>query len=140
MSIHYPIDPAINNNGTPIFIARPTFIDMDGHDLPDPVLNRTEYVGKKLDFVTLPNSPPPEDKIRKTIKKLRHALGLADKKEKLNPQGILTNPDPVTLRNEPFFERGFVYLPIGSNPYCYYHPQNAPDIIYNFKGEPPAIT
>jgi hypothetical protein len=38
-------------------------------------------------------------------------------------------------------ERGFVYFNLnGGDSWAYYHPENNPDFIYNFKGEPAYLT
>lgn len=48
----------------------------------------------------------------------------------------LENPDPCQITGKRV-ERGFVYLNLnGGDSWGYYHPENNPTFIYNFKGEP----
>jgi hypothetical protein len=52
----------------------------------------------------------------------------------------MQNPDTATVTDIKI-ERGFVYLNLnGGDSWGYYHPENNPSFIYNFKGEPPYKT
>jgi hypothetical protein len=53
---------------------------------------------------------------------------------------VMAKPDVCTITDMKT-ERGFVYLNLnGGDSWAYYHPENNPDLIRNFKGEPAYLT
>lgn len=78
------------------------------------------------------------DQVTERINALRQGLGLRQKTPRNSKnEGILLNPDRaiVTGYNE---ARGFTYLNLnGGDSWAYYFPNNNPEILYNFKGDPP---
>ena len=79
----------------------------------------------------------------KRILELRAAVGLPLRKLTYRVAGkteVLVKPDRCDA-TEVKQERGFVYFNInGGDSWAYYHPENNPDYIYNFKGEPTYLT
>lgn len=136
LCLSYALDTQVNFNSTPLYIAPPTLVDVNS-----PVTDRIKLVKKTIDYVTLPE-PPPISRIKslqqKYIKLLREPLGLKNKTPKIGnygENGILENAEP--MRTPPIkTERGFVYFQFNKNPYSYYHPEDDPSVIRNFKGEP----
>ena len=78
------------------------------------------------------------------INELRTSASMPKRKvTKYKVQGsveFMQNPDTATVTDMKV-ERGFVYLNLnGGDSWGYYHPENNPTFIYNFKGEPPYKT
>ena len=74
---------------------------------------------------------------------LRDAAGLPKRKltyKTSGPHEILVKPDEC-IATEIKQDRGFVYFNLnGGDSWAYYHPENNPDYIFNFKGEPVYLT
>ena len=70
---------------------------------------------------------------------LRDEMGLPKRKltyKTVGPHQVLAKPDEC-IATEMKVDRGFVYFNInGGDSWAYYHPENNPDFIFNFKGEP----
>lgn len=79
----------------------------------------------------------------KRIHELREAAGMPKRKlnYKLNgPHEIMVKPD-ASIVTDMKAERGFVYFNLnGGDSWAYYHPENNPEYILNFKGEPVYLT
>ena len=77
------------------------------------------------------------------IAELREREGLPARKfitKLIKSTEVMVKPDACTV-TETRTERGFVYFNInGGDSWAYYHPEDRPDIIYNFKGEPNYLT
>ena len=84
-----------------------------------------------------------KDLTTKRVEELRALAGLPKRKLTLKihgPHQVMVQPDSCTL-TEMKQERGFVYFNInGGDSWAYYHPENNPDYILNFKGEPVYLT
>ena len=74
---------------------------------------------------------------------LRDAAGLPKRKltyKTSGPHEILVKPDEC-IATEIKQDRGFTYFNLnGGDSWAYYHPENNPDYIFNFKGEPVYLT
>lgn len=79
----------------------------------------------------------------KRVLELRDAAGLPKAKLKYKIVGaheVLAKPDACIV-TEMKQDRGFVYFNLnGGDSWAYYHPENNPKFIYNFKGEPTYVT
>jgi DNA polymerase III delta prime subunit len=77
------------------------------------------------------------------IIELRDLAGLPKRKLNLKTVGahqVLAKPDEC-IATEMKTDRGFVYFNLnGGDSWAYYHPENNPDYIFNFKGEPTYLT
>lgn len=74
---------------------------------------------------------------------LRDMAGLPKRKlnyKTVGPHEVLVKPGEC-IATEMKIDRGFVYFNInGGDSWAYYHPENNPDYIFNFKGEPTYLT
>lgn len=74
---------------------------------------------------------------------LRDAAGLPKRKltyKIVGPHEVLAKPGEC-IATEMKTDRGFVYFNLnGGDSWAYFHPENNPDYIFNFKGEPTYLT
>ena len=77
------------------------------------------------------------------ILELRDVQGLPKRKltyKTVGPHEVLAKPGEC-IATEIKIDRGFVYFNLnGGDSWAYYHPENNPDYIFNFKGEPTYLT
>lgn len=142
-SISWPLDISACQNDKLIYIAPPVL-----NGLADPLKGkpRIQLVQKKFDRLTLPSGFSTEKNKAATAKRiaeLREAEGLPKRKFTYRMHGsteILVKPDSAMI-TEMKTERGFVYFNLnGGDSWAYYHPENNPEFIFNFKGEPTYLT
>lgn len=144
-SISWTLDITACQNDKLIYIAPPI---LKG-GLKDPLAKRPRitYVKKKHDKLSITEQIPTTAKNRertlKRIEELREAEGLPKRKITFKMHGsteIMVKPDECTITDMKV-ERGFVYFNLnGGDSWAYYHPENNPNYIYNFKGEPTYLT
>ena len=143
-AIRWPLDTSACQNDKLIYIAPPVLVG-----LADPFKGRQRItlVKRKVDKYTLTDRPFSTEKNRdltnKRIAELREAEGLPKRPFNYKMHGgveYLAKPDACTI-TEMKQERGFVYFNLnGGDSWAYYHPENNPEFIFNFKGEPSYIT
>ena len=142
LSIKYPLDISTCQNDKLLFIADPICINFT-----DPLQgNRLELHLKSNRTASInfqgANAASNRQASNNKIDELRVAKGLKKKKsifKFIGEDEILTNPDEAIVSGVKH-ERGFVYLNLNSgNSWGYYYPENKPDILYNFKNEPPVL-
>lgn len=77
------------------------------------------------------------------VLELRDQAGLPKRKltyKTVGPHEVLVKPGEC-IATEMKVDRGFVYFNLnGGDSWAYYHPENNPDYIFNFKGEPVYLT
>lgn len=136
-TLKWPLDIGVNQNDKLIYIAPPICRDVVD---PIPANERIRLHVGANDKVTLNVADLNAEQIRTAelavVNGLRKAMNLPAKKLKtamLDGLVVLQNADEMTLVGQPFEERGFVYLPIGSNPYTYYHPVGNHEFLRTFK-------
>jgi hypothetical protein len=109
---------------------------------------RIAYVAKSASKLTIASNIPSTEtnkvKTDKRINELREAAGIPARKFSYKHARfriqVLVKPDAATI-SEIKVDRGFVYLNLnGGDSWGYYHPEDNPDFIYNFKGEPTYLT
>lgn len=141
-SLRWPLDITTCQNDKLLYIAPPKL--GPGIKDPFPGNQRISYVSKKHQFLTLPYPIPTRDALRdridKKVQELRVAAGLPKRKNtKYKFSGsveYMANPDSAII-TEMKTERGFVYFNLnGGDSWAYFHPEDNPTFIYNFKGEP----
>jgi len=141
-SLLWPLDISTCQNDKLLYVAPP--ILGPGITDPFPGNKRIKFVKKKLRKLTLPSKIPTKDAIRdrtdKKVTELRKLSNLPDKKKvKYKYSGAIeymVNPDSATI-TEMKVERGFVYFNLnGGDSWAYFHPEDQPMYIHNFKGEP----
>lgn len=142
LSIKYPLDISTCQNDKLLFIADPIC-----KNFTDPI------AGKRLTLIkgTAPtasidfnqtNAASNRQKTNDKTDSLREAKGLKKRRAKFKFIGqdeILTNPDEAIVSGVKE-ERGFIYLNLNNgDSWGYYYPEDKPDIVYNFKGEPAVL-
>lgn len=108
---------------------------------------RITVVRKGKQTYTLPTKINTADQNRALtdtrVLELRDAEGLPKRKMTYKHVGsheVLSKPGECIV-TEMRAERGFVYFNLnGGDSWAYYHPENNPDYIFNFKGEPVYLT
>lgn len=142
-TIRWPLDISACQNDKLLYIAPPTLTG-----LADPFLgkSRVSLVKRKLDKLSIQGTFSTEKNralTDKRITELREAEGLPKRSFKTRMHGsveILVRPDSAMI-TEMKTERGFVYFNLnGGDSWAYYHPENNPEFIFNFKGEATYLT
>lgn len=144
-ALSWPLDITACQNDKLIYIAPPL---LKG-GLKDPMakIPRISYVPKrvaKLDITDkIPSTEANREKTHKRVNELRDAAGLPARKHTYKMVGsnqVLVKPDSATI-SDMKIDRGFVYFNLnGGDSWGYWHPENNPDFIFNFKGEPTYMT
>lgn len=138
----WPLDITTCQNDKLIYIAPPTL----GPGIVDPFpgVQRISYHKRSRAELTLPRTIQGRDALRtqsdERIAELRKEAGLpARKTTKYRRAGdieFMVAPDTAVVTGIKE-ERGFVYFNLnGGDSWAYYHPEDAPNFIFNFKGEP----
>ena len=138
-SLKYPLDISTCQNDKALFIASPILRHID-----DPIAERYVLKTKHKDRAPLPSVIPGQTDVQTSVDakvaELRKHAGLPRQKARYKTNAgeqILVNPDGANVTDVKQ-ERGFVYVNLnGGDSWGYYFPENKPQILYNFKGEPP---
>lgn len=141
----WPLDVSACQNDKLIYIAPPKL-----KGIKDPLgkTPRIQLVKRKNDKFNLGaqtiNSTEKNKSLNhKRIEELRESLGLPKRKFQYKAVGtaeVLLKADAAII-TEMKTDRGFVYFNLnGGDSWAYYHPENNPDYIHNFKGEPSYLT
>ncbi len=139
-AIRWPLDISACQNDKLIYIAPP---ELKGVKDPFAGKRRIELVKKKherLSIIGTINSTEKNRALTHTrMDKLREDTGLPKRKYTYKAAAgaeVMLKPDSCVI-TEMKTDRGFVYFNLnGGDSWAYYHPENKPDYIYNFKGEP----
>jgi hypothetical protein len=144
-TISWPLDITACQNDKLIYIAPPTL----GKGIPDPFKKggRIKYARKQHDTFKFTETNVSAQKNREqtaqAINQLREKAGLPPRKTQYKVVGnmeVLVKPD-VSVISDMKSERGYVYFNLnGGDSWAYYHPEDRPDYIYNFKSEPVYVT
>lgn len=143
-AISWPLDVSACQNDKLIYIAPPV---LKGIKDPMGKIPRISLVKRKHDKLSLSgvisSSSKNKELTHKRIADLREEAGLPARKIAYKMHGsteVMLKPDECIV-TEMKTERGFVYFNLnGGDSWAYYHPENAPDYILNFKGEPAYLT
>lgn len=142
-TISWPLDISACQNDKLIYIAPPV---LKGIKDPMGKAPRIELVRKKHDVVLLDSissTAKNRELTHRRIAELRDIAGLPIRKIKykvVGSQEVMLQPDESVI-TEMKTDRGFVYFNLnGGDSWAYYHPENRPDYILNFKGEPAYLT
>lgn len=148
MSLKWAIDPVVARNAQIVYIANPTFRNtQDPFPTPE---DRWALVKKQHGSCDLTQAIVDVDEAHvsgqteKTLNSLRRAAGLGKFRPKTRVMNgfegrmaVVTNPDPMVMEMS-YHNDNFVYWNVnGGDSNAYYNPIGNPEIIYNFKGEPP---
>ena len=141
-ALRWPLDISACQNDKLIYIAPPVL-----KGIKDPMAGkpRIHLVQKKNSVVHIPTTPPAKNEAGKKahLARLRDEAGLPARKFALKTQGTTEYQTKIdeAMVTEMKTERGFVYFNLnGGNSWAYYHPENNPEFIYNFKGEATYLT
>lgn len=143
-AISWPLDISACQNDKLIYIAPPV---LKGIKDPMGKTPRISLIKRKSDKLSLngavSSSSKNKELTHKRIADLREEYGLPARKIAYKMHGnteVMLKPDECII-TEMKTERGFVYFNLnGGDSWAYYHPENAPDYILNFKGEPAYLT
>ena len=140
-TISWPLDITACQNDKLIYIAPPILVG-----LTDPIKQRIKLIKRTTDSLTLSSISSTEinkERTQTALNKLREIAGLPKRKTIFKQSGgfeVLSKPGACTLTGLKR-ERGFVYMNLnGGDSWGYYHPENNPDYIHNFKGESVYLT
>lgn len=141
-ALRWPLDITTCQNDKLLYIAPPKL----GPGIVDPYPgnNRITFEKRKHRTLVLPYPIPTRDSLKTLVddkvNELREKHNLPKRKTtKYKYSGsveYMVSPDSATI-TETKIERGFVYFNLnGGDSWAYYHPEDNPTYIYNFKGEP----
>ncbi len=145
-TISWPLDTSACQNDKLIYIAPPVL-----RGIKDPMgkTPRITLVKRKHDKFSLGSSGTINTTTKnralndKRTAELREDAGLPVRKIAYKMHGsteVMLKPDESII-TEMKTERGFVYFNLnGGDSWAYYHPEDRPDYILNFKGEPAYLT
>lgn len=147
MALRWPLDITTCQNDKLIYIATPRFEGLADPFAGGKLGQRIQHVRKANQFLDIKGTITSSSENRKRelerINELRELAGVPQRKYVFKAYGqheVLTKPDVATI-TEMRQERGFVYFNLnGGDSWAYYHPEDNPDYIYNFKGEPVYVT
>lgn len=134
----WPIDITVCQNDKLIYIAPPIHDDAIEDTLG---IERLELVQNKQRSICLSKlslnsfSPLLENELTNQLRLAKNLPPKILNTRFVHGEDVAVNPDRAQGSSYKE-ERGFVYLNInGGDSFGYYHPTNAPEILYNFKGE-----
>lgn len=141
-SLRWPLDITTCQNDKLLYIAPPHL--GTGIQDPFPGTKRISFVKRSKQVISIPYPVPTKEALRERIDtrvaELRVLNNLPKRKTaKYKFAGTteyMLKPD-TALITEMKTERGFIYFNLnGGDSWAYYHPEDRPDFIFNFKGEP----
>lgn len=141
-ALRWPLDITTCQNDKLVYVTTPLF----GPGLIDPIplnsrISLVKKAKRRLSSITSLQSPIAiRDLVILKVAELRAGASLPKRKKTsfkfFSGTEYLENPDPCQLTGKRC-ERGFVYMNLnGGDSWGYYHPEDNPTFIYNFKGEP----
>lgn len=143
-AISWTLDISACQNDKLIYIAPPILKGIKDPMGKTPRISLVTAKYDKLSLSHLINSTAKNKELTaKRLEELREAAGLPKRKTAFKMHGsveVMVKPDACVI-TEMKQERGFVYFNLnGGDSWAYYHPENNPDYIFNFKGEPAYLT
>ena len=144
-SLTWGLDTTACQSDKLIYIAPPT---LKGIKNPLGKQPRISLVKKTNEFFDLSiqkinTTAQNKDLTDNKVIKLRELAGLPKRKmsyKMVGSQEVFVKPDEC-IATEVKQDRGFVYFNLnGGDSWAYYHPENNPEYIFNFKGEPVYLT
>ena len=143
-SIRWALDISACQNDKLIYIAPPV---LKGIKDPMGKQPRIQYVKHKYDTLALDSviasTEQNKQKTHARINELRDTAGMTARKFNYKVVGgneVMLKPDEAVI-TEMKTERGFTYFNFNNgDSWAYYHPEDNPRFIYNFKGEPTYLT
>lgn len=144
MHLSWPLDVTACQNDKLIYIAPPECTNFRD---PLPPAKRIELIKKDSDLFIFPEYTATSEKNRSDtetlINMLRQNAGMPKRKfttKQTHGVEVLQKSEGQVLTGIKR-ERGFVYFNLnGGDSWAYYHPEDNPYVIFNFKGEPNYLT
>ena len=144
MHLSWPLDVTACQNDKLIYIAPPECTNFKD---PLPPSKRIELIKKTSDLFIFPNTTATTEKNRSEtealINMLRQNAGMPKRKfatKQAHGCEVLQKSEAQVLTGIKH-ERGFVYFNLnGGDSWAYFHPEDNPYVIFNFKGEPNYLT
>ncbi len=143
-SLSWPLDVSACQNDKLIYIAPPVLKGIKDPMGKSPRIKLINLKYDKLALVNTINSTEVNQRLTHTrINELREAANLGKRKFAYKIMGgahVMLKADQADITDQKT-ERGFVYFNLnGGDSWAYYHPEDKPDYIHNFKGEPSYLT
>lgn len=143
-SLTWGLDITACQNDKLLYIAPPTLKGLKSPLGRVPRISLVQRVLPTLTFPTSTNTTKANQALTEArIHELREAAGLPPRKfvmKTVKNTEVLNKPESCEV-TDTRTERGFVYFNLnGGDSWAYYHPEDRPEIIYNFKGEPNYLT
>jgi len=143
-SLTWGLDITACQNDKLLYIAPPTLKGLKSPLGRVPRISLVQRVLPALTFPTSTNTTKANQALTEArIHELREAAGLPPRKfvmKTVKNIEVLNKPESCEV-TDTRTERGFVYFNLnGGDSWAYYHPEDRPEIIYNFKGEPNYLT
>ena len=143
-SIRWPLDISACQNDKLIYITPPVLKGICDPLGKNPRIKLVKHTNDRLVLPTTIASPSQNRALTNShVNALRVAVGLPTRKFDFKLHGsmeVMVKPDSCAVTDMKI-ERGFVYFNLnGGDSWGYYHPENNPDYIHNFKGEPSYLT
>lgn len=143
-SLRWALDITTCQNDKLLYVAPPIFERMPDPMGDTPRISIVKCKKRKLMITTKVLEPAALRHLSdKRVNELRDAESMPKRTAKYKMSGTVEyvqGPDAAVV-TDIRQERGFVYLNLnGGDSWAYYHPENNPTFIYNFKGEPPYKT
>ena len=143
-SLTWGLDITACQNDKLLYIAPPTLKGLKSPLGRTPRISLVQRVLPALTFPTSTNTTKANQALTEArIHELREAAGLPPRKfvmKTVKNTEVLNKPESCEV-TDTRTERGFVYFNLnGGDSWAYYHPEDRPEIIYNFKGEPNYLT
>jgi hypothetical protein len=143
-SLSWALDISACQNDKLLYIAPPLL-----KGIKDPMAKtpRIDYIAKNSATLsiqgTVNSSAQNRELSNKRINEIRTSLGYPERKTTYKMHGsmeVLSRPDSCVV-SDIKAERGYVYFNLnGGDSWGYFHPEDQPDYIHNFKGEPAYLT
>lgn len=149
-ALRWKLDVSLADNTKLVYIAAPDFVGRD-----DPIANegdriffveRQNLVVDPIKEEDLPTPITAKKDMQKVIDALRVERGLGPNKAKMvnyrfndKTHAVVVNPDSCDLVYAYENERFVYYNLNGGDSNAYYVYKHKPDIVWNFKGEPPFL-
>jgi hypothetical protein len=143
-ALTWGLDVTACQNDKLLYIAPPIFKNMKSPLGRTPRISLIKRLHPTFVFPNATNTTAQNQALTLTrVNELREQAGLPQRKFVTKLSGsvqILAKPESCAI-TETRTERGFVYFNLnGGDSWAYYHPEDRPDYIYNFKGEPNYLT
>lgn len=142
MALRWPLDVTTCQNDKLLYVAVPTFVNLlDPYPGCRCTLRHLAQACVSTSKITTSTEARLQELIASNIEILRTKEGLPKlpRTSRLVYAGevqYMANPEQATITAQKQ-ERGFVYFNLnGGDSWGYYHPEDNPTYIYNFKGEP----